>query len=127
MAAQAQRIADLERQMAELRAEFEAVAGALDYAFAAGRASVTDAPASHAAARASPFARAAGQRRCPVSGRRREHRGKHEPSGHHDPAARARVALTRTDAELHHARPCRRRELSRVARHPVVRRVRRRA
>ncbi len=42
MAAQAQRIADLERQMAELRAEFEAVAGALDYAFAAGRASITD-------------------------------------------------------------------------------------
>jgi hypothetical protein len=40
MAAQAQRIADLERQMAELRAEVMAAAAGLEHVFEAGRASV---------------------------------------------------------------------------------------
>jgi hypothetical protein len=38
MAATAQRIADLERQLAELRGDFEATKWVLDAAFAAGRA-----------------------------------------------------------------------------------------
>ena len=38
MAADAQRIADLERQLAELRGDFEATKWTLDAAFAAGRA-----------------------------------------------------------------------------------------
>ena len=38
MAAAAERIADLERQLAELRRDFEATKWALDAAFIAGRA-----------------------------------------------------------------------------------------
>jgi hypothetical protein len=42
MAAQAQRIADLERQVAELRAGLAAVNLGFEHVFAAGRESVTD-------------------------------------------------------------------------------------
>lgn len=44
MAAQAQRIADLERQMAELRAEVMAAAAGLEHVFEAGRASAFSSP-----------------------------------------------------------------------------------
>ena len=54
MATHAQRIADLECQLAELRAEFAAMTAALDAAFAAGRASITN------PARAQSFSRARG-------------------------------------------------------------------
>jgi hypothetical protein len=42
MAGQAQRIADLERQVGELRAELEVTRAGLEHVFAAGRESVTD-------------------------------------------------------------------------------------
>jgi hypothetical protein len=41
MATHEQRIAELERQLAQLRRDFTAASGALEAAFAAGRASLT--------------------------------------------------------------------------------------